>query len=73
MNCLCLIFSSGILTIRNELVKVLAADKSVQIIDKVESLFVRHLAESIIRIDAFVVDQKLGELVIFAIPIDGVL
>lgn len=73
MSCLCLISTSRILTIRNEIVKVLAADKPVQIIDEVEPLFVRHLAESIIRVDAFVIDQKLGELVVFTVPIDGVL
>lgn len=61
------------LTVRNELVEVLAPNDSVQVIDEMESFLIGHFAESIVRIDACVIDKKLSELMVLAKRIYGIL
>ena len=57
----------------DKLVKVVAADKLVEVVDHVESLLVGHGAESVVGVDAVVVDAELGVLVVRAKSTDSIL
>jgi hypothetical protein len=58
---------------RDELVEVLAADETVQIIEEVEALLVRNCAERIIGVNALVTDAELCKFVVGPKPVHRVL
>lgn len=58
---------------RDEFVKVLPANDAIQVVQEVESLFVRYLTVDIFRVHILVADDQLGVLVILAEELDGVL
>lgn len=59
---------------RDELVKGLAADQLLEVIQEVEALLVGDRAEGVVRVDAALeVGDELGVLVVGAVVVDGVL
>lgn len=57
----------------DELVKVVAADQAVQVVEEVEALFVGNLAVDILGVDVLVADDELGVLMVLAKLLDCVL
>lgn len=57
----------------DELVKGVAANEALEVVEEVEALLVGNGAEGVIGVDALVVDDELGELGVVAEECDGVL
>lgn len=57
----------------DKLVEVFAADEAVQVVQEVEALFVGNLAVDVLGVDALVVDDELGVLVVLAKLFDSFL
>lgn len=58
---------------RDELVKVGAANNSLQVIEEVEALLIRHGTVDVLGINIVVVDDEFGVLCVFAELLDGIL